>query len=80
MNHGVSESLVFSVCGWGIHVSYLETRVEVEGDGWEAFFRLWWSLIIAIIQKDKGRTWKRRKEGGEIELDTRSATRSIFLT
>ncbi len=44
-----------------------------------AFFRLWWSWIIAIIQKEKGRR-KRRKEGGGIERDTRSAARSIFLT
>ncbi len=36
MNHGTPESLkVFSVYDWGLHVCCLETRVEVEGDGWD---------------------------------------------
>ena len=26
---------VFSVCGWGVHERCLETRLEVEGDGWD---------------------------------------------
>ncbi len=50
--------------------NYFKNSTTIKREPLRAFFRLWWSWIMVIIQKEKGRR-KMRKEGGGIERDAR---------